>query len=88
MYRIIVWIKPEPQSHGCEFCVSQIGRGMAVIPCYDSAVVLEFIEEALDEVSFAVEGKIAEALDSAVSFGCVTTPAPVNSMLETMASLS
>jgi hypothetical protein len=31
--------------------------------------VFELVEEALDEVSFAVEGKIAEALDDAVCFG-------------------
>ena len=31
--------------------------------------MLELIEETLDEVSFAIEGKIAEALDGAVCFG-------------------
>ena len=31
--------------------------------------MLEFVEEALDEITFAVESEIAEALDDAVFFG-------------------
>jgi hypothetical protein len=40
--------------------------GEFVVACGDGAKVLEFIEEALDEVAFAVEREIASTLDFAI----------------------
>ncbi len=39
--------------------------GKLVVTCGDGAKVLEFIEEALDEIALAVERKIASSLDVA-----------------------
>ena len=40
-----------------------------VITCGDGAEVLELIEEALDEVAFAIERKVTLAIDLAVGLG-------------------
>ena len=43
--------------------------GEFVITCGDSAEVLELIKEALDEVAFAIERKVARALGLTVILG-------------------
>src|SRR6202023_1195846 len=43
--------------------------GEFVVACGDSAEVLELIEEALDEVAFAIEREVACPLDLTVGFG-------------------
>ena len=43
--------------------------GEFVVTCCDSSIVLEFVEEALDEVTLAVEGEIARQRNSAAGMG-------------------
>ena len=48
---------------------SQKVSGELIVACRDSSKVLEFIEEALDEVAFAVEGEIAGQWDRTAGMG-------------------
>src|ERR1700752_2175407 len=43
--------------------------GKLVVACCDGAKVLEFVEEALDEVALAVESEVARQRDSAAGVG-------------------
>ena len=43
--------------------------GELVVTCCDGAKVLEFIEEALDEVTLAIEGEVARQRDRAAGMG-------------------
>lgn len=43
--------------------------GELVVACCDGAKVLEFVEEALDEVAFAIEGEVARPRDRAAGVG-------------------
>ena len=43
--------------------------GKLVVACCDGAKVLEFVEEALDEVAFAIESEVARQRDRAAGMG-------------------
>jgi hypothetical protein len=43
--------------------------GEHVVTCCDRAKVLEFVEEALDQIGFAIEGKVTRQRDRAAGRG-------------------
>jgi hypothetical protein len=49
---------PDPEANGTQGNCREEVAGEFVVACGDAPEVLEFVEEALDEVSLAVEGEI------------------------------
>ena len=59
----------EPEYGGDELDCGEESAGELVVAGCDSAEVFEIAEEALDEVTLAIEGEIGGALDNAVCLG-------------------
>ena len=59
----------EEHSTSDQLNCGEVISGELVISGGDATKLLELIEEALDEVAFAVKREITSALDLAVSFG-------------------
>jgi len=59
----------EQDDSGGELNSGEKISGQLVVARGDGSKVLEFIEEALDEVAFAVEREIANSLDLSVGLG-------------------
>ena len=59
----------EPKNSGDELDGSEESAGELVVSCCDGAESLEFAEEALDEVSFAIESEVCVTLDGTIGLG-------------------